>query len=169
MERKLLISDLKLEYEGLFDANDFFKLIDDWFSQNGYDKNELRHVERVTEKGKFIDLEIMPNKVINDYTRYEVYVRMRIYNLTDAKIKRNGQEYRINRGKISILIDVFLATDIRNRMEGRPMHFLFRTVFNKFINRDYISRIEQDLMNDVKNFHAELKAYLNLSKYNQQA
>ena len=169
VERKLLVSNLTIGYEGLFDAADLFKLMDDWFSQHNYDKNEARHVERVSDKGKFIDIEMIPLKDINDYTRYEIHVRTRINNMTETKIKRKEQEFKINNGKISIVIDVFLTTDTKNRMEARPMHVFFRTIFNKFINKEYITKVEKDLMNDVKNFHSEIKSYLNLERYKEMA
>lgn len=169
VERKLLISDLKLEYDGLFDSADFLKMIDTWFERHGYSKNELRHVERVAEKGKYVDIEIMPYREADDYTKYEIYVRMNIVNLVEKKIKRKEQEFAINKGKVSVKIDVFLATDIRNLMESRPLYFFARTIFNKFLHRDYIGRRERELMNDVKGFHSELKAYLNLQRYQEQA
>lgn len=169
MERKLLVSGLNISYEGLFDSSDFFRLIEDWFRQNGYEKKEIKHVERVGEKGKFINFEVMPWKDINDYTRLEIYVRVIINDMVETKIKRKDFETKINKGKVSISIDAFLATDIRNRMESRPMYFFLRTIFDKFLHREYLSDVEKQLMTDVKNFHSELKAYLNLSRYSKQA
>ncbi len=169
MERKLLISDLRMEYEGLFDSNDFFKLIEDWFKQNGYNKNELKHIERVTDKGKFINLEIMPWKEVNDYTRYEIYLRIVVRDLVEATVKKAKLQHKINKGKISISIDAFLATDIKHRWESRPLYFFLRTLFEKFVNREHISTFEKGLMNDVKNFHSEMKAYLNLGRYTTPA
>ncbi len=169
MERKILISDLTVGYEGLFSSSDLFKFIEDWFHNNGYQKNEIKHIEKVSEKGKNIVFEIMPYKEINDYTRFEIYIRLRINDLTDTKVKKDKQEFKINKGKIYIGIDAFLAADIRNRWESRPGSFLIRTIFNKFIGREYIAKFEKGLMEDVKNFHGELKSYLNLNKYKEQA
>lgn len=169
MERKLLISDLEIEYDGLFDAADFLKLIDDWCKQNGYDKDEIKHTEKVSEKGKTIDIEIMPNKEINEYTKYEIYVKIGMKNLTEKKIKKKDQEFRINKGNISVVIDVFLATDIKHRMESKPLYFFIRTIFNKFLHKEYIDRYEKELMKDVKDLHTELKSYLNLQRYSEQA
>ena len=100
MERKLLVGDLRVEYEGLFDVNDFFMLIEDWFKDNGYQKNEIKHVERVKEKGKFIEYEIMPFKELNDYTRSEIYIRLIIKDLVETKIKRKDKELKINKKRL---------------------------------------------------------------------
>ncbi len=169
MERKLLISDLTIGYEGLFDAADFIRLVNDWFKQHDYEKNEIRHTERISEKGKFIHIEIMPYKELNDYTRHEIYVKIYMENVVDKNIKKGGKEFKINKGKISVIIDVFLATDIRYRLEAVPWQFFLRTMYNKWLNKEYIRKAEQSLMVDVKNFHSELKAYLNLNRYQEQA
>ena len=168
-ERKLLISGLTLGYEGLFDSPDLFKFIDDWFKTHGYDKNEIKNIEKITEKGKQIQIEEMPFREINDYTKFEIYVKIRIANLVETKIKRQGKEFKINKGDISISIDCFLATDIRHRWEGHPFRFFLRTIFTRFINREYIRAYEQRLVEDVQNFHNELKSYLNLNRYTEQA
>lgn len=169
MERKLLVSGLSIEYNGLFDSEDFFKLIEDWFRHNGYQKNEIKHVERVGEKKKFINFEIMPWKEINDYVRYEIYIRVIIKDLTETTVKKGSQQFKINKGNVSINIDAFLATDIKTTWEARPLMFFLRTMREKFVNREYITTLEKGLMEDVKNFHSEMKAYLNLHRYKEQA
>ena len=169
MERKLLVSGLTLEYEGLFDSPELFKFIEDWFKTHGYEKHEIKNIERVTEKGKQVQLEQMPYRDINDYTRFEVYMRIRINDLTEAKIKRQGKEFKTNKGTVSVNMDAFLATDIRYRWEGHPFRFFLRTIFTRFINKEYIRTYEQRLIEDVKNFHGELKSYLNLNRYTEQA
>ena len=165
MERKLLVRGLDVGYEGLFDAPEFFKLIDDWFKEKGYNKYDLKHVERVGEKGKFINYEIRPWKRISDYVQYEIYVRIIIKDLTETTVKKGKDSFKINKGNVMISIDAYLATDVKNRWESRPIIFFMRTIFDKFIHREYTSKYEQDIMNDVKDFHMELKSYLNLSKY----
>jgi hypothetical protein len=165
MERKLLIRDLPIMYEGLFDASELFKLIDDWFSDHGYAKFELKHVERVSEKGRFVNYEIRPFKKISDYVQYEIYVRLTIRNLTETTVKKGKDSFKINKGSVSVSIDAFLATDVKHRWESRPLFFFMRTIFDKFIHREYVGKLEKEIMDDVRSFHGELKGYLNLSRY----
>lgn len=169
MERKLLISNLNIGYDGLFDAEEFLKLIDEWFRENGYNKNDMKHIERTSEKSKFINLEIMPWKEVSDYATYEIYVRVMIKDMVEKNIKKGEQKLKINKGNISITIDAFLATDTKHRFGAKPVFFFFRTIFDKFINRDYTSKLERQLMDDVKNFHTEMKSFLNLQRYSEPA
>ena len=161
---KIVVSDLTIGYEGLFDAADLFKLIDDWFKQHGYEKNEVQHVERVREKGKFIDYEIMPGKLINEYARYDVDTRVIITNMTQQQIKKSGKQFTMNKGNVNITISAFIVTDIEHELEAKPLFFFFRTLYEKFLNKSQTNEMEQRLMNDVQNLHTELKAYLNLNK-----
>jgi hypothetical protein len=164
-ERKQIISGLNISYEGLFDVKDFLMLIEDWFKQNGYDKNEMKHVERVREKGKFIDIEIAPTKEVSDYVRNEIYVRIQINDLVEAKIKKNKTELKINKGNVSIDISAYLQTDYQEKMESKPLMFFWRAISEKFINKKYTGKSEKQLTNDVQNFHSEIKAYLNLERF----
>ncbi|HME86829.1 MAG TPA: hypothetical protein VKE88_00240 [Candidatus Nanoarchaeia archaeon] len=162
VQEKILIGDLEISYDGLFDSGDFFKLLDEWFKQNGYDKNELKHIERVREKGKFIDYEILPFKKLTDYAKSKINVRVIINDLTNVTIKKDKQHVSLNKGKITILISAFLSTDITEQWEAKPIYFFFRTIWDKYINKSYTDKYEIMIMNDVQALHTELKAYFNL-------
>jgi len=165
VQRKLVLSDLSIGYEGLFDAADLLKMVDEWFEKNGYHKNDIRHTERIKEKGKTIDLEIMPFKKISDYVQYDINVHTVVNNMTETKIKKDGQDIKINKGNIHITINAFLVTDVGEQMESKAMFFFFRALFDKFIHKTYTDRYEKEMLDDVQNLHSELKAYLNLSRY----
>lgn len=164
VERKLLVGDLTLEYEGLFDCADLFRLIDDWFKQNGYDKSELKHIEKVREKGKFIDYEIVPFKKVSDYAQQDIDVRVMVNNMVATEITKNKQKIQLNKGKVTITINAYLVTDILERWESKPLFFFLRVLFDKFVHKRYMDQYDKALMTDVQNLHSELKAYLNLSR-----
>ncbi len=164
-QRKILISDLTIEYEGLFDAFELFKLMDEWFHNQGYEKQEIRDTERVREKGKTIDYEIMPYKKMSDYVKYEIDIRVMIKDMIQTEIKKDNKPIKINKGKITILFSAFLVTDLLERWESKPLFFFLRTIYDKFVNKKYMERYDAGLMKDVENIHTELKAYLNLSRY----
>ena len=162
VQEKILVGDLEVSYEGLLDTSDFFRLLDDWFKQNGYDKVELKHVERVREKGKFIDYEILPFKKLSDYAKSKINVRVMINDLVNTTVKREKNAVQMSKGKVTILISAFLTTDITEQLEAKPMMFFFRTIWDKYINHKYTEKYERMVMEDVQRLHTELKAYFNL-------
>src|SRR3989344_456482 len=105
--KKIVISELTIEYEGLFDAADLFRLIDDWFKQHGYEKNEIQHIERVKEKGKFIDYQILPGKLVNEYARYDIDTRVLITDMTKQQVKKGGKELLLNKGNVRIILSAY--------------------------------------------------------------
>lgn len=163
-QRKLLISGLKIGYEGLFDVQDFLKLIDDWFKQYGYEKAELTNIERVKNTGKVIDLDLLPTKKITDFVKYEMSLRVRIENLTETTVKKDDQKFKINKGNVSLEINAFLTTDLENEWESKPMFYFFRALMDKYFNKKYMSQYEKGLTTDVQILHSELKSYFNLSR-----
>ena len=164
-QRKLVVSDITVGYDGLFDFAELFKMIDDWFYKNRYEKVEVRHIERVKEKGKFVDYEIMPRRKISDYADYEIYVRVTVNNMTDATIKKGGKEMKLNKGNVTVTISAYLKTDVRHQWEATPFRFFFRALFDKFVHKQYTDRYENEILKDVQEFHTELKSYLNLNRY----
>ena len=41
-ERELIVDHMRIQYEGLFDATELYKLIDRFFRDKGYDKRDLK-------------------------------------------------------------------------------------------------------------------------------
>ena len=68
-ERNLLESK-HIMYEGLFDAAELYKLIDNWIRDHGYDKKEINNTEQVTKKGRDLNLFLEPARAASDYFQY---------------------------------------------------------------------------------------------------
>ena len=163
-EKRLIIPNLTIEYEGIFDVKDFFALIDDWFKHHGYDKNEVKHVERTREKGKYIDYEILPFKEVGDYAQYEMDIRIEVKNMKEVTVKKNGKKFKLNKGSIVLTNDVFLMTDLEEQWESHAFLFFLRTLFDKFIHKRYTDRYISGLTKDTQELHTEIKSFLNLQK-----
>ena len=66
-EIRTLIDGKSLSYEGVFNIKELYKIIDTWFRDRGYDKQEIKNWEDVSESEKQIVLEIIPYKKVSDY------------------------------------------------------------------------------------------------------
>ncbi len=164
-EKKLVVDHLKLNYNGLFDATGLYQYIDDWLREKGFDKREVRNREHVKPEGKFIELEMQPWKKITDYAQHTIRIEIRMMNLKEVEIQRDRHKVRLNKGKVVVTFDGFLITDYEHRWESRPLYFLMRTVFDKFIYRSYTSKFEDLLIETVNQLHTGVKSYLNLYKH----
>ena len=87
-ERELIVDHMRIQYEGLFDATELYKLIDRFFRDKGYDKRDLKNVEKVRPQGKFIEIELLPWKKTTDYFKNEIKVRMIMEDLKDVEVEK---------------------------------------------------------------------------------
>lgn len=167
-ERRLVVDHLKLTYEGLFDATELYQVIDTWFREKGFDKRDIRQREHVSKEGKYVEMELQPWKKITDYARHVIKIDMRMINLKEVEVDMNGRKMRLNKGRVSIIFDGYLDTDYEHRWENKPVLFVLRTIFDKWVYKGYMSRWEGELVDSVNQLHTTIKGFLNLYRYKAQ-
>lgn len=164
-ERRLIIDQLRLNYSGMFQFNELFKMIDNWLYENGYDRWEKKNEEQVLETGRNIEVELRPWKKTSDYAKNDLRLRIFIKNMTDVEVDKEGKKVKMNKGDIQIIFDAFLETDYENRWESKPIYYFLRTLVDKYIFRIYTGKFTDKLAADTKDLHQRIKAFLNLYKY----
>ena len=45
-DRRIVVDSLQLKYQGLVNVNEFYRIMDKWFREKGYDKYEKRTSEQ---------------------------------------------------------------------------------------------------------------------------
>jgi hypothetical protein len=164
-ETTIVIDNLSLNYEGLFSVKDMYLLVDNFFAEKNYDKRESLNTEKVEPQGKFIELELEPYKKVTDYAKLVVKINIKMFNIKEVEIEKDGHKIKINQGKVNILIDGLLQTDWEGRWTSKPFYVFVRTVWDKFIFKDYNSGWENKLKDEVNGLHTQLKAFFNLYRY----
>jgi len=164
-ERRLVVDHLKLSYEGLFNVQELYLLIDRWVREKGFDKREVRNQEHVKPTGKYIELELQPWKKITDYARHVIKINLVLLHIKDVIVEQEGKRYKMQSGKINITLDGYLDTDYEDRWEQKPFYFFLRTIFDKFVYRTYSADFENLLIENVTQLQQALKSFLNLYRY----
>ena len=164
-EKKLVIDQLKLTYEGLFDLNAFYRLVDSWFYEKQYDKHELRNYEQVLPTGKDVELELLPWKKTTTYFKNIIRMRIKFLNVKDVEIEKEGVKLNINQGTIRMIIDGYLESDYEGWWEDRPMFYFIRTLFDKYIYKSQFDKYQGWLIHDIQDLHSRIQKFLNLYKY----
>ena len=122
-ERRIVIDNLMLQYEGLFELRELYMMVDKWLRQKGYDKFEKRNHEHVLKEGKYIEIELEPWKKITDYAKIVINLYFHCYNVKEVIVKKDGQDVKMNQGKIKIKFVGFLVTDYEDKWEGKPIFY----------------------------------------------
>lgn len=164
-EMDLIIEQVRLTYEGLFKATDLYNLIDNWLRNTGYDKRELKTIEKVTPKGKYIEIESMPWKKQTEYVINEIQIKMILSEVIEVDIEKEGTKIKMNKGKVHFVFEGYLTTDWEQRWEQKPMFIFIRSIFDKFLYKKYMDTWKTNLIKDVNDLHDTIKSFLNLYRY----
>ncbi len=167
-ERRIIVDNLKLSYKGLFRITDLYQMIDNWLREKGYDKREIRNQEHVTKEGKYVELEMQPWKKITDYANTLIRIEVKMFNVTDVIIEKEGKKMKYNKGRIHVRLDAYLETDYEHRWEQRPIYFFIRTLFDKYVYSSYTHQFEGELAENTNQLHDVIKGFLNLYKVTAQ-
>ncbi|MBR9691835.1 hypothetical protein GOV06_03525 [Candidatus Woesearchaeota archaeon] len=164
-ERKLVVDQLKLTYEGVFELDGLYRTIDAWLYEKGYDKYEKKNYEQVLPTGKDIEIELMPWKKTTDYFKNLLRIRIRMTGVKDKPIKKQGVDLTVQQGRIMMIFDAYLESDYEHRWDTKPMFFFLRTVFDKYIFKSYFAKAEKWLVNDLNQLHERVQRFLNVYRY----
>ena len=164
-EREQVVDNMRLSYEGLFNVNELYMLIDQFFREKGFDKRELRNQEHVKAGSRYIDLVLQPWKKITDYANHIIRVEIVMRNVKDVEVEKDGHKLKFSKGRVAVRIDAYLETDYEHRWEQKPIYFFIRTLFDKFVYSSYSQRFKAQLKETANQLNGEIKAFLNLHRY----
>ena len=164
-ERKVLVDGVNLKYEGLFNFKDLYNILDSWLAENSYDKREHENLEKVTPTGKFIRIELRPWRTSSDYEKVEMKIVLTVHDMVDVVVEKDGMKMKLNKGSVSIVFSGFLLTDVEGRWTSKAFFFFLSQVFDKFIYKTQLGRLEATLKHDVMMLHKTLKSFLNMHRY----
>lgn len=164
-ERDFIVEKKRITYEGVFSVSELYKMIDEFFENLGYDKVELKNTEVVQPDGKYCEIEVEPYKSVTDWAKLRVHIRMIFSSIKDIEVKRDDYPKRLNSGKVQLVIDAWVETDTLQMWEEKPVYYLLRQMFHKYIFPSPVSHMKSDLKNHVNRLVDEIKAFLNLYRY----
>jgi len=164
-ERRIVVDNLYLVYEGLLNINDFYLVIDKWLREKGYDKCEKRNSEQVYKDGRQIELELEPWKKITDYARIVINMTFWMSNLKEVQVKKDKYTIKMMQGKVTVRMIAYLDTDYEGMWEGKPVFYLFRHIIDKWVYRVDVRKYESAVADDAFHLYNTMKSFLNLYRF----
>jgi hypothetical protein len=169
VERKLLVDEESMDYEGLFDLTELYSIIDDFLKLKGYDKFEPLNEEIISPSGKDIHIIIRPMKWHTDYIRKNLKVEIQMSKVKEVETEIDKVKVKLHQGKIKMLFSCYLETDWEGRWEQKPIYYFIRTMFDKFVYRKHTQDFEREIVSDLNELKDKLGAYLNLHRFKKSA
>lgn|SRR5574342_50466 len=164
-ERNIVVDKERLDYQGVFDAKELFKVMQNWATDKGYWLIEKKHGETTKPEGKVVDMDFEPFKKYTDYAKSVIKIKAQFQDMKDVVVERDGKKVKLQEGKIVMIFDGILETDYEGRWEGKPLFFVLRNVFEKYVYTPFVSGFERGVKEDVMALKNNVKSYLNLSRF----
>lgn len=164
-ERLIIVDKDRFDYEGLFDSKELFNVIKQWASDKGYWLLEKSHTEVVKSEGKFVTFDLEPFRKFTDYAKSIIKIRAQFSEVKDVVVERDERKVKMQEGKVVFVIDGILETDYEHRWESKPLFYVLRTIFEKYLYTPFISGFERGIKEDVSFLKNNLKSFLNLTRY----
>ena len=164
MIKDYVVYDEFVKYSGPFELRELYMLIDRFFKEHHYDKNEKKHYEKRTKDENYIELVLEPFKTVSDYVKLNINMEIFIRNLVDIEIEEGGKKKTLQQGEISIRFRSFILKDYEGKWEAYPWMIFIREMVDKFIYKMHINEFSGELANDTALLKNQLKSFLNLYK-----
>ena len=165
MAEKVKVNSKTVEYEGLFNVRELYKILDDWQKKNNYDKNEMESVEYVKPEGKHIEIHAEPYRKESDYVKFVMAIDIVMTNVKDVVVEIDGEKNNMNEGKVTIDFEAWLETDYEEHWQMKPGTYFLRILVDKYIYKLYTSRFSKRLAEELDEISNQVKSFLNLYKY----
>jgi hypothetical protein len=165
MERKIVADHMTISYKGLFSIQELYRLLDFWFMEKGYTKHELRAEEQVGPEGRNVYLNKEPYRKISDYLKNVIRCEVYCNNVKEVEIERDGRKIRLNQGECNVIITGYLVSDYEKKWEKNAVFYFIRGVFDKYVWRHHTYKGESGLVDECTHLYAQVKAFLNLYRY----
>jgi len=153
-------------FEGIFDLNDVYRIVDDFTRMRGYNKSEAVNKEVVTEQGKDITIVFIPDKKRTDYIQKRLKIIVDVKDMQDVEVTIDDKKRKMQKGKIFLMIKAILVTDWDGRWEDRPATFFLRALFDKVFYKKHTDEYKDEVEADMNLLRDQLRGYLNMQKQN---
>ena len=86
VEKRLVVDNLRLNYNGVFDVIDFYKEVEDWIARHGMEKETKKKGEHIKPKGKEIEWFIEIWKMPVDYAKVVIRLKALMTDVQEVEI-----------------------------------------------------------------------------------
>jgi len=164
MPEKETVFSSKMKYTGIVSFKDFYKFCYDWLiEETKMDSvKEEKYSEKITVKGKDIDVEWQGERKVTDYFKFQIEVKFRVLGLTDVEVTQQGIKIKTNQGIVEMKVKGILIRDYEGKFETTAFKKFLRSIYEKWVIPSRVIQFEEKLITDSDEFLNQAKAYLDL-------
>lgn len=158
---------LTLKYDGIFDLDNFYKMVQQWIVDQGFYFEEGTFKHKVpSPAGAEQDYDLSGWQNISEYVRFTIRVYIKTYNLKDLEVIKDGKKRKLSKTKMKVRIAGEVVLDYNNRFEKNKFLLGLRSFYHKYILKEdegVIGGLWWDkLYYMLFKLHSEMKEYLDM-------
>jgi len=158
------IYSTKVKHTGLFDFKESYRILYEWFMDNGYDLTEKNYKEVIgAGNAKEIEIEWDAVRKVSDYFRFEIKADWHMIGMTSVEVEIDGVKQKMNKGQFEIVFKAILQKDYDERWTQNPVFKFLRTIYDRYLVRERVEQYQGDLITELNQLVEECKAYLSLT------
>ena len=159
--------DVYIEYKGIFDMQDLYESIADFFFQKKFKfyEKQQRH-RRPGPFGPEISYEFVATREIEDYYMWTVDTHIETFDVHDVDVvTKDGTKKKVQKGRIWVQIVGVTSTDPHHVWEKTAFLAHLKSFYNKYVIRKKFEGVWWDEMyyNVVLRLHAVIKERLRMA------
>lgn len=162
-------ASFELEYDGVFNLKEFYKMVYEWCKINGFEaidkgEPEVLYMELVNGSGmKFHHIWWRFHRVESKYHKFFLKIDFQTLAVSSVEIVHNGKKVKTHKGNPIIRVEGWLMLDYNKEWRN---HWFLKMIDHWFINRwykDKISQYKKKLWFLVYDLQDTMKQYLELN------
>ena len=165
MLKDYLFQNFKLKQDSVFDLTELYKTLFRWFDVSGYTFYEKEYNDIDEPGGKHLELYWYSEKPMDAYVKFVIEINFLVLGLQKVELEKGGVKIKTNKGSIEFRITAYLLKDYDNKWSKTPLQSKIRFLYDRFIIRSRIDKLEGDLIKDVNSMMDEIKTFLDIHKF----
>ena len=163
--RDYLFKDIKIKQDGVFDLEACYKVLWRWFELNNYTFAEKEYQDIDEPGGKHTEISWYGEKKIDAYVKFVIEITFLILGINKVEIERGGMKVKTSKGSVEMRISSYLLKDDEDAWGKSSMQKTMRLLYDRYIIRNRLQRLENELNNEAGAFIDEIRSFLEMHKF----
>ena len=134
---KMMISNIKFRYEGLFDYDGLYLMMQRWLSKKGYNFYETKYKHKPMELGEESEIEWVAEKKVTGYYMHFIKIEFHLWDINDVEIK--GKTW--SQARMEINFTGTLILDYEGNWGKNAVLKFLRDFYHEYVIKEPIDHI----------------------------
>ena len=133
------------KHRGLFNFSELLKAIREWYVRDDFTFHIQKHAFKIpTPLGSEQEIKFHGEKKVTGYVSFHIDAFIRVWDLRDVEIIKDGKKIKTNDGRVAIEITPTLVLDWQKRFGGSKFLQFLQDILHKYVLRYKISDYWED-------------------------